>query len=201
MKWVDKIKEFLTPVPEVERSSDINETVSTEAIGTSRIAEDCPYCLKKDFVKRGVRKNKHQIVQLYMCRNAECGKTFTAQDVKGKHFPLNIVIESMSYYNLGFTLEETCRIVNKKFGVAPEAATLSDWIDEYKELCRYERLRPYAIKMCEPKETVEVVTMAHRQLYRFRYHRPKTVLMLEEFRNRNLRRLKDYLDAVSSETP
>ena len=86
----------------------------TNNLGTSRAAETCPYCLKKDFVKRGMRKNKHQIVQLYICRNPECGKTFTASDIKGKRYPLNIVIESMSYYNLGFTLEETCRIIKKK---------------------------------------------------------------------------------------
>ena len=173
----------------------------TNNLGPSRAAETCPYCLKKDFVKRGMRKNKHQIVQLYICRNPECGKTFTASDIKGKRYPLNIVIESMSYYNLGFTLEETCRIIKKKFAVAPEAATLSEWIEEYKPLCRYERLRPYATKMCAPKDTVEVMTMAHRQLYRFRYHRPKTRLMLEEFRNRNLVPLEEYLDNVSSETP
>ena len=86
-------------------------------------------------------------------------------------------------------------------GGAPEAATLYDWINEYKFLCRYERLRPYAIKMFAPKDTVEVVTMAHRQLYRFRYHRAKAVLMLEEFKNRNLAPMKEYLDNVSSETP
>lgn len=178
--------------PCVEQFSDI---------GVSRAAERCPYCESKNFVKRGVRQNKHQRVQLYLCKNPVCGRTFAAQDVKGKHFPLNIVIEGMSYYNLGFSFEDSCRFVKQKFGVSPEPATLSAWVDEYKNLCRYERLRPYAVKMCKPKDTVEVVTMAHRQLYRFRYHRAKTALMLEEFGNRNLRRLKEYLDAVSSETP
>src|ERR1035437_9846873 len=173
----------------------------TSSIGESRLAEVCPYCQSKNFVKRGLRKNQYQEVQLYLCKNEECGRTFTAQDVKGKHFPLNVVIEAMSYYNLGFSLEETCRLINKKFNVAPDAATLGSWINEYKELCRYERLRPYAIKMCKPKDTIEVVSMAHRQLYRFRYHRPKTALMLTEFKNRNLRRLQEYLNAVSSETP
>ena len=174
---------------------------STEKIRESRAADVCPYCLSTDFVKRGLRKNKNQTVQLYLCRNFGCGRTFTAQDIKGKHFPLHIIIESMSYYNLGFSLEQTCGIIKKKFGVAPEAATLSDWLNEYKSLCRYERLRPYAIKMCPPKDTIEVVTMAHRQLYRFRYHRPKTILMLEEFKNHNLAPLKEYLDNISSETP
>ena len=107
----------------------------------------------------------------------------------------------MSYYNLGRTFEESCAILKKKFGVNPEPATLSAWVEEYKMLCRFERLRPYATKMYKPKDMVEVVSMAHRQLYRFRYHRAKTRLMLEEFGNRNLKRLKEYLDAVSSETP
>jgi hypothetical protein len=122
-------------------------------------------------------------------------------DVKGKRFPLAVVIEAMSYYNLGFTREEACALVKKKFGIAPEPATLSAWIDEHEDLCRYARLRPYAVKFCKPRETVEVVTLAHRQLYRFRYHRAKIALMLQEFGNRRLSRLKDYLDAVSTETP
>jgi hypothetical protein len=55
--------------------------------------------------------------------------------------------------------------------------------------------------MFNPKNMVDVVTMAHRQLYRFRYHRAKTMLMLEEFKNRNLVPLKEYLDNIASETP
>ncbi len=161
----------------------------------------CPYCESKEFVKRGLRENVHRTVQLYLCKNPACGRTFTWSDVKGKHFPLAIVIEAMSYYNLGFTREEACALVKRKFGAAPEPATLSAWIDEHEDLCRYARLRPYAVKYCKPRETVEVVTLAHRQLYRFRYHRAKIALMLQEFGNRRLSRLKDYLDAVSTETP
>jgi len=194
-----------------------NEEEQKNNIGESRMADACPYCQSKNFVKRGLRENRYQKVQLYLCRNEECARTFTAQDVKGKHFPLNVVIEAMSYYNLGFSLEETCRIITKKFSttlpnltglnqeppnfIAPTPATLSEWLKEYAELCRYERLRPYATKMCQPKDTIEVVSMAHRQLYHFRYHRPKTALILTEFGNRNLRRLQEYLNAVSSETP
>lgn len=166
-----------------------------------RPAESCPYCESVDFVKRGLRKNKFGEAQMYICRNPVCGRTFTARDIKGKKFPLRIVIDAMSYYNLGFTLEYSCALVKKKFGSAPDPQTLSGWIEEYKPLCRYERLRPYAVKMYSPRDMVEVVTMAHRQLYRFRYHRAKTRLMLEEFGNRNLFRIKEYLDAVSSETP
>ena len=157
--------------------------------------------MQQGFRQARIAQESLSEVQLYLCRNEECGRTFTAQDVKGKHFPLNVVIEGITYYNLGFTLEQTCSLLKQKFKVNPLPETLSAWLSEYKELCRYERLRPYAVKMCRPKDTVEVVTMAHRQIFHFRYHRPKTELMLMEFGNRNLRRLKEYLNAVSSETP
>ncbi|PIS39080.1 MAG: hypothetical protein COT34_00295 [Candidatus Nealsonbacteria bacterium CG08_land_8_20_14_0_20_43_11] len=170
-------------------------------IGTSRLAEACPYCQAKDFVKRGVRKNQYQIVQLYLCKNPACGRTFTAQDVKGRKFPLNLVIECLNYYNLGFNFQQTCAIVKQKFKVAPDPQTLSGWMEQYKNLCRFERMRPWAIKMYKPQDMVEVVTMAHRQIFRFRYHRAKTRLLLEEFGNRYFVPLKDYLDNVSSETP
>lgn len=186
-----------------EVSADTSpEDINTSEIGVSKSAEACPYCNSKEFTKRGTRKNKHQIVQLYECKNEECGRTFTAQDVKGRKFPLNVVIEGMSYYNLGFTLEQSCSFLKQKFNICPEPETLSEWISQYSQLCRYERLRPYAVKMYSPAEMVEVVTMAHRQLFRFRYHRAKTRLMLEEeYRNRRLQPLKEFLDNISSVTP
>ncbi|KKW10392.1 MAG: hypothetical protein UY50_C0035G0004 [Parcubacteria group bacterium GW2011_GWA2_49_9] len=197
----------------VKRKDDVSEAKPEPPLDghlpTLRVLEDahpatataCPYCEGADFVKRGTRKNKFGLAQLYICRNPLCGRTFTAKDIQGKKYPLKIVIECMSHYNLGFTFEQTCSIVRQKFGAAPDPQTASAWYEEYKPLCRYERLRPWAVKYCKPTETVEVVTMAHRQLYRFRYHRAKTYLMLEEFRNRNLKPLKEYLDSVSTETP
>ena len=85
-----------TPVAPVE--------IEKPEIGESKLAEGCPYCNSTDFVLRGTRKNKYQLVQLYLCKNSVCGRTFTASDVKGKHFPLNLIVEGMRYYNQGITL-------------------------------------------------------------------------------------------------
>lgn len=163
----------------------------------------CPYCDSSHFVRRGIRQKKHEAVQLYLCRAPECGRTFTAERVKGKRFPLQVILEGISYYNLGLTLEQTCELLGKKFPdvAAPTPATLASWVEQYKPLCRFERMRPYAIKLFTPAQMIEVTTMAHRQLYRFRYHRAKTLLSMEEFKNRRFGRLKEYLDNVSSETP
>ncbi len=198
------------PVPKGRPNAQAN--ISTGTV--------CPYCNSADFVKRGIRKKKHEAVQLYLCRNAQCGRTFTAERVKGKRFPLAVILEGISYYNLGLSLEQTCEFLGKKFpaqgsqtlnsdpksltssgGMAPTPATLSAWIEEYKPICRFERMRPYAVKLFPPQKMIEVVSMAHRQLYRFRYHRAKTLLSMEEFKNRRFGRLKEYLDNVSSETP
>ena len=172
-------------------------------IGTEKVLKEgesiCPYCKSKKFVKRGKRKKKLEIVQLYLCRG--CGRTFTAQVVKGRHYPTNLIIDALSYYNLGFGLEDTCRLINRKFNVNPGASTLGNWVKEYSSLCRYDRLRSFGIKMYKPQDTIEVMNMAHRQIYRFLYHRAKMRLTLQEFKNRHFEPLKDYLDGVSSETP
>ena len=186
-----------------------------------RAAESCPYCESTDFVRRGLRKNKYQTVQLYLCRNPECGKTFTARTIKGKQFPWPLVLDGISYHNLGYTFAQVADILENRHGMKPQPDTIASWYDEYRSLCRFERLRPYAIKIlnnwnkqaakwandsksnesAEKLYMVETVTLAHRQLYRFRYHRPKLVLLLEEYRNRNFGRLTEYLDSVASDTP
>ena len=166
----------------------------------NKLADLCSYCQSKNFVKRGLRKKKLENVQLYLCK--DCGRTFTSQSVKGKKYPMRVVLDGISYHNLGFTLEDSCRLVSQKFGVDLKPSTLGSWNEEFSDLCRYSRLRPFAVKMCRPAETVEVTTMAHRQIYRFRYHRPKLKLIIEEqFKNSRFGPLKDYLDSVSAETP
>ncbi len=134
-EWINKITGFLGKWGAGQGS--MGDNISTAAIGEEKELKEgesrCPYCQSKKFVKRGTRKKKLEIVQLY--------------------------------------------------------------------LCRYDRLRPFALQICKPQETIEVMNMAHRQIYKFLYHRPKTILTLKEYKNRHFEPLKDYLDGVSSETP
>ena len=62
-------------------------------------------------------------------------------------------------------------------------------------------MRSYGLKLFGPMDVLDVVTMAHHQLYRFRYHKAKILLMMEDYKNRNFFPLKEYLDAISTETP
>ena len=229
----------------------------------------CPYCASQNFVKRGFRQKKMEKVQLYLCM--DCGKTFTPHITKGKHYPLPVMFDAISIYNLGYSLEETCRIVNKrqqkttltsgslasthtdvvvpdlsgnsilqknyfvksfKKGVDPrgvepllpdltgqiphrreptpkqvytmdlQPSTLSNWINETGELCRFERMREYAVKKYSPRDMVATATLAHRQLYRYRFHRAKCDLIIQDdFKHRRFGPLQEFLEMVPGECP
>lgn len=200
---------------------------------TSKIIIKCPYCGSEDFVKRGTRKKKRETVQLYLCRS--CRRTFTPFSTKGKHYPLNCILEALSYYNLGFSLEQTCKIMASRFrncsgvkqqGTAPfegqdatsagnnlkekdnigtgiiQSSTLNNWVQEFSSLCAYSRMRPFGAKMYSPYEIIVTATLAHRQLYRFRFHRAKIRLIMEEdFKHYRFGPLREFLELVPAECP
>ncbi|MCX6712987.1 MAG: PD-(D/E)XK nuclease family protein, partial [Candidatus Vogelbacteria bacterium] len=218
----------------------------------------------------GFRQKKMEKVQLYIC--LDCHKTFTQHITRGKHYPLPVMFDAISIYNLGYSLEETCRIVNKRhqktaqradlvhltspltdwidtlganialtkqlvkspikrgvdlpgiepgrFGVSIQSSepakptpksvytmdlqpsTLSNWLTETKELCRFERMREYALKKYAPKEMVISATLAHRQLYRYLFHRAKCELIIEDdFKHRRFGPLQEFLAMVPGECP
>lgn len=229
----------------------------------------CPYCASKNFVKRGWRIKTLEKVQLLLCN--DCGKTFTPQITKGKHYPLATIFDAVSLYNLGYSLEESCRITNEKnqqkttltsgsltnertnalafelskLNVTPNAnfvknqkgvdsrgveplpleltvqtphrreptpdlvshtqlspSTLSNWLTEFKDMMPYVRMRDFAMRKYAPKDAVITATLAHRQLYRFRFHRAKCALVMQEhFHHSFFKPLKEFLELVPSECP
>lgn len=174
----------------------------TREIATPPIREvQCPYCMGKKSVKRGFRQKKMEKVQLFLC--VDCGRTFTQHITKGKHYPLPVIFDAISIYNLGYSLEETCRMLNSKNNdIALSASTLSNWLDQTKELCRFERMREYALKKYTPQNMVVTATLAHRQLYRYRFHQAKCELVIEDdFKHRRFGSLQEFLAMVPGECP
>ena len=200
----------------------------------------CPYCSGKNFVKRGTRQKKNEVVQLYLCR--DCQKTFTPGAVKGKHYPMAVILDAISLYHLGYSLEEAatrasriidanklnavetqfiasetnntakaniiCKKQDEAYRVSTKgenvisATTLSSWIEQYEPLCAYARMRDFAVKMMPPQDVISSATLAHRQLYRFRHHRAKTIMIIkEDWKHSRFWPLKDFLDLVPVECP
>jgi len=179
----------------------------------------CPYCLSTNYKKRGFRQKKLERVQLYLC--LDCQKTFTHQITKGKHYPLDVMLDAISTYNLGYSLEATCKIINKRQtdhnnqitpligGSDIQPSTLSRWLNETAELCRFARMREYALKRFAPydlpdgrRRMVTTATLAHRQLYRYRFHRAKCELIIsDDFKHRRFGPLQEFLEMVPVECP
>lgn len=160
---------------------------------------NCPYCSSKDIVKRGKRQKKYEEAQLYRCN--QCQRTFTGQKVKGKSFPLRVIFEGLSLYNIGYSLEESCRFLKEKFGLEVKPSTLSDWNKEFENLCRYSRLRSYGLKLFSPQQVIQTVHLYHRQVYDFSIHRAKLALLLQEYKHGRFENLREFLEAIQSECP
>ena len=159
----------------------------------------CPYCAGKDVVKRGWRSKKYEKAQLYFCN--QCQKTFSGQKVKGKSFPLRVIFEGLSLYNLGYGLEESSSRLKEQFGLVIDPSTLADWVKEFEPLCRYARLRPYALKLYSPAQVIRTVHLFHHQVYDFSVHRGKLALLLQEYKNSKFDNLREFLEAIQSECP
>ena len=170
-----------------------------EEIVSAPPAQVCPYCQGKDIIKRGLRQKKYEKAQLYFCN--QCNKTFTGQKVKGKSFPLRVIFEGMSLYNLGYSLEESCLRLKEQFGLETDPSTLADWVKEFEPLCRYARLRPYALKLYSPAQIIQTVHLFHHQVYDFSVHRGKLALLLQEYKNSKFDNLREFLEAIQSECP
>ena len=159
----------------------------------------CIYCQGKNVVKRGLRKKKHETAQLWCCHN--CKRTFTGLKMKGKQFPARMILDGISYYNVGFPFADCVRFLKLSYGLVVDATTLAGWVDEFADICAYARMRPYGLKLFAPTEIIQSSKMFHRQMYHFRYHRAKMALALEEYRHRGFTVLKEFLDSVIDECP
>lgn len=188
---ISATREVFTP-PKREEKDIVNDFSAPEI-------SQCPYCAGKDIIKRGKRKKKLEVRQRYYCNS--CKRSFVPQSIKGKQYPLKMILDGLCYYNIGHSLEESCRLLNEEYGVKANDSTLSDWVKEFAPLCRYERLRPFALKLFSPNQMIQTVHLFHRQVYDFSVHKGKLALALQEYKHAKFENLREFLEAVQSECP
>ncbi|MBI3955786.1 PD-(D/E)XK nuclease family protein [Candidatus Gottesmanbacteria bacterium] len=186
--------------PEISESREVSPHERREMNRPAMDSLSCPYCASPAFVRRGFRVKLREKVQLYQC--ASCGRTFTAHSTRGKQYPLSVMFDAISIYNLGYSFEKTVSITGQRHQVSLSPSTLAEWIAETADLCRYSRMREFAMKKYSPREMVITATLAHQQLYRYRFHRGKCDLMIrEEYEHRKFTPLKEFLEMVPAECP
>src|SRR6202521_6044887 len=140
---------------------------------SSKNPDACPFCGRHVLTRRGSRKKKLEIVQLWRC--ASCKRVFTPgpEAIRNKTYPLRTVIDALSTYSLGYSLEDTAARVKSKSGRKVGASTVAGWLTQHKDLMSYLRLREKGRHLFPPEQTIRSIKLYHRQIYRYAFHRPK----------------------------
>lgn len=176
-------------------------------VAQARGIKQCPYCQGTDFAKAGFRVKKHEKIQLFYCNR--CQKKFTPLISKGKTYPLTIILESLILRNRFHSPLMISKAIKKKYGLEVASGTVVKWIEENRAYMPFSRMWRYLlVKMnkgeINPKEVIHEHRLFHGpgQIYDFKFHRGKTLLLLEEtYRNYKLRPLKEFLELVIAECP
>ena len=174
---------------------------------TSKAPDACPHCGSHVVTRRGTRKKKLEIVQLWRC--ASCKRVFTPGPaaLHNKTYPLRMILSALTDYNLGYSLQETTARSKKKTSRSVSPSTIARWLDEYKQHCAYRRLRQTGLSRFPAAQTLRSIKLYHRQVYAYAYHRPKLEFvragMLDDKRTGDKRfaSLVDFLESVPTTCP
>jgi len=99
----------------------------------------CPDCGCKHTVKKGKRRSRLQTLQVYRC--VECLHRFTGAPGKNKTYPLRLILETVSTFNLGHPITSTQKSVRKRFHRHIPERTIGSWLTEYRPLTTYSATR------------------------------------------------------------
>jgi hypothetical protein len=169
--------------------------------------ERCPHCGSPKIAPKGSRKKKLETVRLYHCR--ACDRRFTPgpRAVRGKTYPIAEILDALTMYNRGHSLEEVSRRLSSRYGHAVSVSTISRWLCAHPHLTTYRRLREQGRDLFSPPRVIHTVKLYHAQVYEFSYHRAKLALLregrLDDRRAGDTRfhQLADFLESVPEICP
>lgn len=167
---------------------------------SNTIPDACPYCAGRDVVKSGKRYNLSGSVQLFLC--AACKRKFSHNPARHVSFPIHAIIETLSLYNRGYTLEESARRAGKKHRLSISKQLANTWKTRYAQYFPYFRIRNTIASTRAPHDLVLSSRLHHGQVYDFAYHRGKTEHILACSARRKLfHPLQTFLENAPTDTP
>jgi transposase-like protein len=174
---------------------------------TSKQPDACPHCGGRNLTRRGMRRKKLEIVQLWRC--SSCKRVFTPGPaaLQNKTYPLRMMLSALTDYDLGYTLEETAERLQKKAHRRISPSTITSWLNEYKQHCSYRRLRRQGLARFPAEQTIRSIKLYHRQIYGYAFHRPKLEFLragtLDDKRQGDTRfaAVADFLESIPTTCP
>src|SRR5260370_17866300 len=146
---------------------------------TEKRPERCPRCGSTAITRKGTRRKKIEIVQLWRC--ASCKRVFTPTPaaLRNKTYPLRIVLDAITLYDLGYTLEATADKFQSRPCYRVGRSTIAAWLAEHRSLMTYTRLRAEGRRLFPPTQAIRSIKLYHRQIYKYAYHPPKLPMLRE----------------------
>jgi len=93
--------------------------------------------------------------------------------MRNKTYALRTVIDALSTYSLGYSLEDTAAHVKWKSGRTIGASTVAAWLAQHKPLMSYLHLHEKGRHLFPPEQAIRSIKLYHRQVYRYAFHRTK----------------------------
>jgi hypothetical protein len=176
-------------------------------LGAVKPPARCPFCNSPRIGTKGTRQKKLETVRLYRCHS--CKRTFTPgpRALRNKTYPFNEILDALTAYNRGYSLQEVSRRLSSRHGHSIDPSTISRWLAAHPRLTTYRRLRPRGLNLFKPPQLIRKIKLYHRQVYEFAYHRAKLAFLrngtLDSSRARDARftGLADFLENVPGDCP
>lgn len=141
-------------------------------------------------------------MQLWKC--GACARIFTPAppELRHKTYPLRVILDALTLYNLGYSLAETAAKLKARAGQRIPTSTLAAWVEEHRALTTYARRRDDGRKHAPPARAIRTVKLYHRQVYEYAYHRPKLAMLAADREHSELTRgLIPFLETVPTACP
>jgi len=116
-------------------------------------------------------------------------------------YPLHVVLDAITLYNLGHTLPATVQKIRSRFGARIGRSTITGWLAAHRSLTTYARLRAEGRRLYPPPQTIKSLKLYHRQIYKYQYHRPKLALLREGREHARFAGVADFLERVPTDCP
>jgi hypothetical protein len=90
--------------------------------------------------------------------------------IRNKTYPLPEILEALTLYDRGNTLEATAEKISSRYGHRVPSSTISRWLSEHPILTTYRCLRERSRLLFTPTQVIRTHKLYHQQVYEFAYH-------------------------------
>ena len=112
---------------------------------TAKPPARCPHCGSTRLIRKGTRRKKLEIAQLWQCKL--CRRVFTPSppELRYKTYPLRLILDGVTLYNLGYSVRGCDKEAESETRLCDRAGARSKagWT-EHRELTTYRRLRGHS---------------------------------------------------------